>query len=304
MSDHALAPIGHNAGTDDEDEFVTRLKAEHAQLVTDMANMELAAARLPKTVDTEEDAAKVTAFVVKGKALRARIEAARVDAKEPFLSRSRQVDGTMAPWRDRVEARWKAIEQRNTAYLKAKRDKEIAEANERVRLARVAADAERLRQANEEAAAKRLRDEADAAARKIREAVDEPAREEAAQEARDLDREAQTAEGAAEQAGKDARALEKVADRNERIAAGAGPTKLEQTRAGGGSATLSETWTGTVESWPGVLQSLGPLGPFLNEDIIRAAVQRAAKAVTRPDIPGVTWRLDVSTQTRATKAPS
>lgn len=333
----APAPQGHNnppAG----DNFVLQLEELNQDLWRQLGDWEMRRLRLPKDVKTEEQAAENTAHAAEGRRLMKAFEERRKEVKEPYLTRGQVIDDTFNGQKRKVAQKVDDIEARNGPYLRAKREREEAERLERAKIAREReAETERVaeeaRQRERDAAAERERIEREAReaeARRVRE--EEQRRQQAALDAQqtasetqrpvgiDLEAAGQTATMAAdneaamrnahqkELAATKEREAAEAAARKAGVAAGRAEKKAEQVddlgkvSAGGANMKSTMVWVGRVDSWPKVLQSLGPLAPFLHEQVVRDAVSRAARHPTRPEVPGVTFTQELEVKTTATRS--
>lgn len=296
-----LAKIGDNnppAEPTVADRLRERLEADYATLVSDIAEHELKAAKLPKEVNSDDDVALINAWVVRARELWTLAEVKRKSEKEDYLQAGKAIDAFFSEIKADVTARALTIEQRSTPYLTAKKvaaDAVLrAQAEAKRKAAEEAAEAEQAALRNQ-AAARRQAEEAEAA---LRNAATEETRKAAEASLRDAERTAQTEGRAAEQAGKDVRQAVKSATRDEKIADGGHRHKLGKVAAGGGSASLKVVWKHRVTDLEAVVKSLGPLAPFIGSDVITSALMRAAKADPRPEVPGAEFFPETQTQTR------
>ena len=315
------AGIGHNAGPE-IDPFVLRLEEANAGLLRRQTALEIRAIKLPKESNSDEDVALISAFAVDARALAREIEAVRVEVKQPYLNRERQIDGWFNPIKEQLAARASAMEKRNGPFLLAKRlrdeaeqrakaDRAREEAAERQRLAdEAAAEQRRLEQERAEAE-QRVRDEEQERRRQARAHAEaetaqqtppaaETVRPVSEQETslQDAHSAAQAASANADKLAEEARVAQLAADRAENKA---GRTNTLGKVAGETASARAEMiWVARVTSFPAALQSLGEWGPFMNEQMIRDIADRAAKAKTRPNLPGVTFSevIDVRTTAR------
>ena len=118
LDGHRLAPIGDNNPPDDP--LAAQLAEDHATLLAERTDLELAAAKLPREVNSEEEFAKVTAFVVKAKLLAKKADDLHGPAKAPHLAAGRTVDRFFFGLRDSLKAKAADIEKRNGPWLRAK----------------------------------------------------------------------------------------------------------------------------------------------------------------------------------------
>lgn len=186
--DEILPPLGHNKPPTPIDpvEILAALTESNAALAErgdKLADMD---ARLPSTCDDDDTDHKLSDAIKSCNTFLKNAEAARVSAKEPYLTAERAVDGFYAKLSAPIDKLKKKMGAMQTAYKVRKADEE--------RRRREAIAAEERRVARE---AERLAREAEAAARKAR---DDAAAQAAANEARDR---AERAQAEAERARKE-----------------------------------------------------------------------------------------------------
>ena len=140
------AGVGHNQGP--EDPFLASLEEESASLADRQMTLEMEAARLPREITTEEEAAKVTAWAARMDTLAKDTEDKRVAIKAPYLEKGKAIDAFFGSLRGAIKSRADGIRGRLAPYLAAKKAREEAEAKEKARIAREEA-ARRLREAEE-----------------------------------------------------------------------------------------------------------------------------------------------------------
>lgn len=295
-----------NVAPEDADPFVEKLEADHQQLADDAADLELEALSLPEKVESDEDAAKVTEFVAKAKTLSRKAEKARVEEKEPWLARSGKVDAFFKRLVTPVGARISRLEQDLNAHAKAKAERQRAERLAREKAEREEADRQRREAEAARQAAEAAQRQADEAAARIRSAADAEARAENEAQMRAAEQVAAEQRRIAEAAQKGAATSERVADTHGKAATGA-VGKLAKTTAAGGQTTVSTFWTHEVTDMEAVIDSLGPLGPYLPTDVVTSAIARAkreAVAANRIEdltIPGVRFFEDQKTNVLVSK---
>jgi hypothetical protein len=296
------AAIGDNNPPTDDHPLKARLETDNEPLLVGFAELEIRAARLPAVCDSDEDIAKITAWVVDAKNLAREAESTRKAEKDPYLRAGNTIDGFFGAIKTALADRIPGLEKRKTAFLQARAAREAAErAAEAARLWAAQEEA-RQREEEERRGAAEAQHAVSAALRKLQEAEGPDAIDLAEAEYRRAARAAQLSTDAAEQAVKDAKAAGKVAERQEKILAGEHRTHvLGRVDAGGGSTRLKTTVKPEVHNPGRLMISLGALGPFLGDAAIDAALARAAKADPRPAIPGVDWVEDVTAETRATR---
>ena len=134
------ATIGHNMPPPTEAEALRgRLAEDFADLLKRRDDLVAACDRLPSIGD-DDTAGKVGDYIKLVTAAQKNAEAARVDAKEPFLAAGRTVDGFFKPIGDALTA-VKAKAQRSlTSYLAAKEAAARREAEEAAKRAREEAE--------------------------------------------------------------------------------------------------------------------------------------------------------------------
>ena len=270
--------------------------------MTEVANHDIAAADLPTTVESDDDVAKINAWVTTGRAIARKAEAERVEAKAPLLERGKKLDGFFKGLGDLLLDRAKSVEQRNAPYLSAKRAREAAEREAAAAEARrVQAEKDRIaREALEaEQEARRIAAEAE---QKIREAQGAEARRVAEQQAREA---AQTAQALKKEAGaavKDSIKADNAADRAERQADPERQRSLERTSAGGGSAKLKMVRKYRIEDKDAVQASLGVWRGLIASGAVYEALGRGAQLETWPSIPGVVFYEEEEVLTTATRS--
>lgn len=324
MTDQAPAGIGDNKPPSDIDPFVLRLEEANAGLLRRQTALEMRAIKLPKESASDEDVALISTFAVDARALAREIEAVRVEVKQPYLNRERQIDGWFNPIKEQLAARAAAMEKRNGPFLLAKRQRDEAEqrakadrareeAAERQRLADEAAAEQRRLERERAEAEQRVRDEeqerqrqarADAEAETAQQAppAGETVRPVSEQETslQDAHSAAQAASANADKLAEEARVAQLAADRAENKAGRV--NSLGKVAGETASARAEMIWVGRVKSFPAIIQSLGPLGPFFNEQTIRDAVDRAARSKDRPAIPGAEFSQEIDVVTRARRS--
>lgn len=297
-------PPRHEIGANDPpaEDYAEILAQQNEHLLSQAAELESAAALLPREVETEEHMGEITAWVVKAQNLTRAAEKVRKETKEPHLVKGRAVDTFFGSIAAMANTRIASVEKRKIPYLQARRAAEEAERSRQAAILRQSQQ-EALQRENEEREATNLAAAAvDTAKEKLRNATTEEEIAAAETELRAAAKIAQLSGDAAEQAVKDAKAAGKVADRQERIIAGDHRLVLGKVSAGGGSSTLRVSWKPDVHNAARLTASLGPLAPFLGDAAIDAALQRAAKADTRPAIPGVDFIEDLQARTTAARS--
>lgn len=296
MTDYALPRATLGGNNPPPEDLAEMLAEQHATLIEQQGDHELAASALPKEVKADADVEAVTAWVVKARALAKAAETERETAKRPVLERGRAIDSFFNAIRDGLRDKAAAVERRNAPYLAAKaeaarRERERIEAEKRA-----AAEEARRRQGEEAEAARRAEREADEARRRVAEAQDQESIDAAAEAVRQAELQAQLAREAEEQAQKDAQAAEKSADRDARAAAGGA---LAKTGSETGSANVRQEWRFRVANQGDLIRSLGPLGQYLGDTAVTEALRRAMKAEPKPVIPGVEFFTETVAKTTA-----
>ena len=295
------AVMGDNRPPSDEP-LKLRLEEDNAELLTTAANLEMQASKLPKEIETEDHLAEVNGWIVLAQNAGKTAESARKAEKEPFLRAGKFVDEFFGSIDKGLKSRMATLEQRKVPYLKAKRAREEAERAARAAELRRAQEEAEQRQRDERAAAAKAAAEAEAAAALLRNAATPEEMDAAEKVAREANKNQELAEAAVVQAGKDSKAAGKVADREEKILAGDHRHVLGKVSAGGASSALKVEYRPDVHNQQRMMSSLGPLGPFLGDAAIEAALKRAAKAEPRPAIPGVDYVEEHTASTRASRS--
>lgn len=308
---------------DDIDPFILRLEERAEPLLSKLGDLEFDRAMLPREPKSDEDVAKITSWTAKAKALIRDLEKTREAEKAPYLEGGKKVDGYFGLIKSQLAETTAATEKRSGPYLMAKRAREEAAAAERARIAReeqAAAERERQRLAREaeEARAEAAREEERLRQAEIertarqqaaeQQAQDDEAPFDAAEDEGDLEaaeetyRQSQIAAQAREQeaaaATLAAELAAKAADKADKIADGS--MRLGKVAGDGASASAEMVWKAKVNSFPALIQSLGPLGSYFTEGPVRDAVDRAAKGDRAP-IPGVTFYEEIAVSTRASR---
>ena len=297
-------PADHNQPP--EDPYLARLEEENEKLANEAADLELEALELPATVNTDEEAAKVTNFVAKAKTLARKAEGKRTETKEPWLQRGRTVDAFFKKLTSPVEARVQRLQADLNAFARAKAERERAERLERERLERAEAERQRQEAENARREAERLQRESEAEAARIRSAADATERAEAEARMREADQQAAEQRRVADAAAKDAAKSERVADSHGKAADGK-VGKLSKTTTDGGSTSTTTFWNHRINDEAKLLESLGVLGPHIVWDAVTSAVavakRKAVAAGTISDlvIPGVEFFEDVKTNVLVAK---
>lgn len=137
-----LPPVGHNAPPE-VDPLRERLIEQSEALLKRRDELLASAERAPSSVNDDEVAGKVADLIKLLTACHKNAEAARVSAKEPFLTSSRAVDGFFTTITEPLASAKKRIEQRLTVYQREKAEAERRRREEEAR--RQQAEAERLR---------------------------------------------------------------------------------------------------------------------------------------------------------------
>lgn len=286
------AGVGHN--NPPADPFLASLAEDYAGLLDEMEALELELRSLPAEASSDDDVTKLGAYVIRRRQLARRVEDARVLKKQPYLDRGRVIDGWFNPIIKTLTDRAASVERRSVVYLETKRRAEeiarqraAAEARETAAKAEAEAEAARAREAeakgrlgNAEAALRAGSDDTQAFV-EARRGVNVATEQTNAAVAAAADAAAQAARGA------------------DAIAA----PVLMKTSGAAGSTALKDEIAHRVTNWGLVIQSLGPLGPWLNEDIINAALARACKAKGGPPtVPGVEFAQVAKVRTTASRA--
>lgn len=302
-SDRAVASTDNAAP--DGDPFLDALETRHIELIERQGLLEVESFKLPKEPKSDDDVALITAWVVKADRLRIDAEKARKVEKADFLELGRKVDGLFNGIGEQMSAKARKLEQRSAPYLETKRIAAEAAAAEVARVAKIEADRLAAIAEEQQAELDRQRDALQAEQDRLAGAATASAGPEGSGSAPDTNavREQHAALQGQQMALEETQAASERATLNAEVAqetaSGAG---LNKTRGGGGNASTEKVWVAVVEKWPAVLASLGPLGQFFTEQIIRDAVDRAAKKELRPAIPGVRYSQEIRVKTNATRA--
>ena len=89
MTDHALPRHEIGANNPPPEDLAEVLAEQHAKFLERQADHELAASALPKEVKSDEDVAKITAWVVEARKIAKEAETEHGEAKRPVLDRGR-----------------------------------------------------------------------------------------------------------------------------------------------------------------------------------------------------------------------
>lgn len=318
------AGIGHNEAPEG-DPFALQIEEKNTDLWRMLGALEMRRLKLPKEPKTEEEAALVTTWVADARELMRTFEDRRKEVKEPYLRRGQTIDKVFNPPKEAINAKALDVEKRNGPYLRAKREREEAERRAQAKIAREkqeaiereAAEARRLEREAQERREREEREARDAEQRRVREEEDarraqesdvaplapaEPAPSAEANQERmrqaNLDEQAAIKRREALEA--ESRKAALAADRADKRADQTG--QLGKVTTGGANQRADMVWVARVDSWSKVMQSVGPLAPYLNEQIIRGAIDRAAKHPSRPEIPGVSYAEELAVKTTTRRA--
>jgi len=144
-------PIGHNSGhVPTPEEIREVLISDQEALVTRRDELIAGFERAPKVINDDETVGKVSDFIKQIAGHIKKVDATRMDSKEPYLAGGRAVDGFFNPIKDSLETAKKDLTKRVTIHQKAKAAEE----------ARIRAEAERKAWAEAEAAEKAAREAA------------------------------------------------------------------------------------------------------------------------------------------------
>ena len=318
----ALPGLGHNNPPEPTiEEFRTALEKEHDEFLKLAGRAEMARAALPKadTIATDEDVEKIDKWVVGAAKVASQAEKLHKAAKAPYLERGRVIDDLFLGLVKDLRAAIKSVEERKKPYLLAKANRARAELAARQ-------EADRKAAAELAAAEQRARDEAAAAQAAIDEAAARLTEAEGVRATHESSAIAQgEADGSApdlttaEVAGADVDAAEAdlrgaavdatnaTAEANRLAlakeaalesaasteAALANPTHVLATT---GASGLKAVWKHRIAKPLEFIRS-HPLIEYLSDDAVEAALKRAAKAETRPTIPGVEFFEDYEATT-------
>lgn len=260
-------------GATDADLYLENLKGENAGLAARLADLEVGAARLPATIDEDNEAA-VTDFAKQLQQAIKEAEKTRKDTKEPWLDRTRTIDDYFRLITDPVRTALSDLKDRLKDY-RVEKEKVERERQERIR--RDAEEAERK------------------------------ARQEAEQrqaEAERMARQADTAQGRADARRQfdESKAAKKQADQAAERAEHTRRQEREpvQTRGQTGAAGFSKRrWVASVFDYDSV--PLEDLRPYLKTEHIDYALRQMISAAEDPsklDLPGVSFKQAESFQVR------
>ena len=308
MSENPRERVGGNFPPLDHPTLLrTRLERDHAELIRAAAALELKLVDLPDAPADDAQCGALTEYVVEVKRLAKRVDDVRKEAKEPYLEGGRTVDAWFKELGDPLAGERGLVARvtpRITAYNRAKEERERAERRRQEEAARVAA-AEAARKAQEERlAAERAAAEAEEAARRLRAAETDEARAAAFSDMQSAETVAQAARSIADDQEKYAAQHERKADQH---AAAAERGGLGRVATGAATSSVTKVWVGQITDAPKLFASLGPLGPYLPDAEIRAAIDRAVRQaaaqgrVADLTIPGVRVFEDIRTNFRATR---
>ena len=148
-----IAHIGHNRGP--EMTLEERLRSDHEEIISKLEVVRTLANELPKTVQSEKDAADFVEIVASAKRANRALEDARVREKEPFLTAGRTVDTFFKGFTDisgrivtTLEGRLNDFQREKARQERERLAREAEERREQERLAREAAE-RALREAEE-----------------------------------------------------------------------------------------------------------------------------------------------------------
>lgn len=321
----APAPVGHNNPPviDERAVFKTRLEeSEEAKALADRnAALEMAAAKLPKAeaIKTEDDIAKIDAWVGDAVALLKDLKGYHERTKAPYLMRGQVIDEFRREMDSDIDKRMSGMQARKRPFLLAKAERERAERAAAAAAERKAAAEQRARgeaELEKAAAAQRLADEE--ASRLARVEADRAEAEASAFAQADADEttpdltQVDSLTGAVDAAEDDLRSAEFVADQHNRAADAAREAGLaaEQRAIDAEAAAMAPThvlskvgesglksvWRWKITSPKGFLAG-HPLISHLTDRETGTLLDRAAKADPRPTVPGVEFFEDYDVTT-------
>lgn len=153
MTATARPAAGHNSGyVPTPEEIQEILRADNADLIARADELMAGFERAPAKVEDDETAGRVGDFVKQINAALKAGEAARTNAKEPYLAGGRAVDGVFGPIKDRLTRAKKGLTDRIGVYQRAKAEAERRVRMEEERKAREAEESARRAAAEAEAA--------------------------------------------------------------------------------------------------------------------------------------------------------
>lgn len=294
---------GDNSPPPDTEILQDRLEADYAILVNAAADIEVRAFSLPTEPKTDEECALLISYAADAKRVIKTAENGHTEEKAPHLALGRTVDGFFKSLWSPLQARVESVEGRINAYNRAKAAREAAERAEKARLEREAAEAARRAQEAAARAAEKARQEEEAAAAKLRAAASEKARLEAAEQMREAAQASEAARADEKEAGAAAVASERVAESHERAASGS-VAQLGKVTATGASAAVTTFWNHSITDAAKLMETLGPLGPYLSNDAIIQAIGALKRELGKGDklaefnLPGVNFFKDSRTNVR------
>jgi hypothetical protein len=210
---------------------VDQLGQDFKHLRASIALLEAKVNDAPLVVEDDEDNGAIGQVIVACREEAKRVEAQRVETKQPYLDAERTVQSFFMGMIDRLEKWQVALNARSTKYLQDKAEKARKAREEEARKAREKAEAEAKAAREAQAEADRKAAEA-AAAKSAKEkvALEAQATAAAANATTLFDRSTQSAAAAT----------------TAQAAATAKPAELARTRSGGTTATLVQSWTFAV----------------------------------------------------------
>lgn len=128
--------IGHNNPPNDVVVVRETLSQNNAELIERHHDLLADVDRAPQKIEDEETAQQATDLIKMMNACAKSLYAKRVEAKEPYLTLGRAVDGFFAPLIDELKGAKSKIERVLGSYLQRKADAERRQREEEARLAR------------------------------------------------------------------------------------------------------------------------------------------------------------------------
>jgi hypothetical protein len=295
---------GNHPPLDAPDQLEPRLVRDFAPLVREAAQLELDRFSLPEAPATDAENATLSDMVLKLKNLSKRMDDLRMESGRPYLDGQKIVNAYAKTLTEPLGAAAEELTKKVGIYNRAKAEREAAERREQERLQREEADRlEREARAKREEAEAQQR-AADEAAQRIRQAASAEERAAAEAEMRQAETHAELARDAAETASEGAAKADRRADAHGRAADG-DVGKLSRVSAGGSTSTITTVWAHAIKDAEALMKSLGPLGPYISNTEISAALSRATTEQARAGtietfaIPGVGFHRDTRTNIRS-----
>jgi hypothetical protein len=244
------------------------LARDFAYIDTALAETEALVNGCPTVIEDDEDLETARSAVKRCQGVFKRLEAVRVEAKEPYLAASRITDSHFNTRKEKVAGWQSAVERAAKRYLDKKAAEELARREEEARIA--AAEAARLAEEARKAEEARIAAEQERIAREqtnVVEHADADAHDGAHYNA--LESEARVTETRTRETALTATATALAAQK----ATDVKPADLARTRTGDGLSTLEEVWKFEISDLKAVLTDEVLLS-FISTSEIEKAVAR------------------------------